>query len=106
MTADPLSDSNESVFPRRFGSYVLFTHLGEGGMGRVYAALTPKGQLCVVKRFGNPRAPLPAHLLEQNKARFLREAEITKALQHPGAGSFFSDYLTPRSLRMAITIAQ
>ena len=83
MTADPLSDSNESVFPRRFGSYVLFTHLGEGGMGRVYAALTPKGQLCVVKRFGNPRAPLPAHLLEQNKARFLREAEITKALQHP-----------------------
>jgi serine/threonine protein kinase len=83
MTADPLSDSNESIFPRRFGSYVLFTHLGEGGMGRVYAALTPKGQLCVVKRFGNPRAPLPAHLLEQNKARFLREAEITKALQHP-----------------------
>jgi len=84
MTTEPLSESNESTFPRRFGAYVLVTHLGEGGMGRVYAALTPKGDLCVVKRFGNPRALLPSHLVEQNKVRFLREAEITKALHHPG----------------------
>jgi serine/threonine protein kinase len=84
MTAADLAEStSERVFPRRFEQFVLVTQLGEGGMGRVYVALTPKAELCVIKRFGNPRARLPDNLLDENKERFKREAEITKALSHP-----------------------
>lgn len=58
-TSKTASAAHETGFPRRLGPYVLASYLDEGGMGRVYLALarTPAGeQLCVLKRFGNPRS--------------------------------------------------
>ena len=85
--------SIEGPFPCLFGGYVLVNHLGEGGMGRVYLALTrdEHGEhLYVVKRFGNPRARFsPAQILE-NQERFRHEADVTKALRHPCIARTFS----------------
>jgi serine/threonine protein kinase len=85
MTSDQLleASSNDAIFPRRFDQYVLVTRLGQGGMGRVYLALTSTADLCVIKRFGNPEADIPARFLKENQARFRREADLTKTLAHP-----------------------
>lgn len=80
------SSSDESEFPRRLGRYVLVCHLGEGGMGRVYLALSKTGRkekLLVIKRFGNPRSHFTEQEIDENKHRFRREAQITVALAHP-----------------------
>lgn len=88
LLASPHDPSTvEAVFPRRFGRYVLLSHLGEGGMGRVYLALSRERgveRLTVIKRFGNPRARLTREQIDENQQRFRREAEITMALTHPG----------------------
>jgi serine/threonine protein kinase len=94
MTSAPLEAStNETVFPRRFGRYVLACQLGEGGMGRVYLAIErsdPAERLCVIKRFGNPRARFTPEQIDENRERFRREAQITMALAHPGIARTFS----------------
>jgi serine/threonine protein kinase len=86
--------SSENAFPRLFGSYVLVSHLGDGGMGRVYLALTRTEdggeRLCVVKRFGNPRAHFAPDQVEENKERFRREALLTMKLDHPSIPRTFT----------------
>ena len=87
------ADSSETVFPRLFGSYVLVSHLGDGGMGRVYLALTRTAgseRLCVVKRFGNPRARFTPDQVQENKERFRREALLTMKLDHPSIARTFT----------------
>jgi serine/threonine-protein kinase len=76
----------QGPFPCLFGPYVIVNYLGEGGMGRVYLALTRDRHgehLFVVKRFGNPRARFTPPQILENQARFQHEADITKALSHP-----------------------
>lgn len=88
MIPDKLSEpsSDDGALPRRLGSYVLVCRLGEGGMGRVYLALSrEQGRVrpCVVKRFGNPRSDFTPEQIEENRLRFRREAAISMALSHP-----------------------
>ncbi len=79
-------------FPRLLGAYVLLGRLSEGGMGRVYLALSRQDgneQLCVIKRFGNPGAHLTARQTRENRQRFRREAKIAMAILHPSVARAF-----------------
>jgi serine/threonine protein kinase len=72
---------------------VLASYLDEGGMGRVYLALTRSRrgeQLCVLKKFGNPRSRFSAEQVRENQERFRRESEISLALLHPCIGRTLS----------------
>jgi hypothetical protein len=61
----------------RFGDYAILEPLGRGGMASVYKA-ERNGEVCALKR------PLPAFLEDKEfRERFLREAEIGRALNHP-----------------------
>lgn len=70
----------EEVLPRRFGDYVLRKELGSGGMGKVYLAHQQgdRKKLVAIK-FLKPQVDQSA----QDRARFLREMEISLSLQHP-----------------------
>ena len=87
--------------------YRITEKIGEGGMGVVYKALDETLDRTVALKF------LSAHLSasEENKARFVREAKATAALNHPnilsvyeigehdGAVFFAMEYLEGRTLK-------
>jgi hypothetical protein len=63
--------------PELFGEYRLLEQLGRGGMAAVFKA-ERRGEVCALKR------PLPAYLDDAEfLERFLREAELGRALHHP-----------------------
>jgi len=60
------------------GENVLLTHLADGGMGRVYLAENPAGELVVVKTLRSEFSDNPRYA-----HRFKREVAITGRLDHP-----------------------
>ena len=63
----------------RIAEYELFERLGEGGGGQVYRATDARGESVAVKLLG-PAADLEP---EAARARFRREVEILRQLDHP-----------------------
>ncbi len=60
------------------GGNLLLTHLADGGMGRVYLAESPAGELVVVKTLRSEFSDNPRYA-----HRFKREVAITGRLDHP-----------------------
>ena len=79
----------------RVADYELFERLGEGGSGQVYRALDKAGTNVAVKLLG-PAADLDP---EAAHARFRREVDILRQLDHPALstllGHGFDDELGP-----------
>jgi hypothetical protein len=72
----PSSGSFENL-PVEFGEYRLLRRLGKGGMATVYEA-ERRGERFALKR------PLAGHLLDPRfRERFVREADLGRALHHP-----------------------
>jgi hypothetical protein len=73
----PLAGTTQLSAPETFGEYRLLEQLGRGGMAAVFKA-ERRGELYALKR------PLPVYLDEAEfLERFLREAELGRALHHP-----------------------
>ncbi len=79
----------------RVADYELFERLGEGGAGQVYRALDKSGTNVAVKLLG-PAADLDP---EAAHARFRREVDILRQLDHPALSTLldhgFDDELGP-----------
>lgn len=101
------------------GRYRLRERIGQGGMGNIYLAedLRLSGRLCALKEVEYDRS-LPAHILNQAREQFFREASILARLDHPNlpkVSDFFSngsrdylvmDYVPGKDLRMIIQEAR
>ena len=72
----------------RVGDYQLVASLGEGGMGVVYRAAAPDGREFALKLL-RPGVVSPTLL-----ARFARETEVLRRLDHPGIARFIDSGMT------------
>ena len=81
LAKSPFSESA----PGEIEHYTLIEKLGEGGMGSVYQAWDHRLDRLVALKFLSPRLGADAEM----KERFLNEAKITSALDHPNICTIF-----------------
>src|SRR5690242_13793077 len=69
----------------RLGPYEVVSHLGSGGMGKVYQAKDARLNRMVALKV------LPADLVANNdrRQRFIQEAQLASSLQHPNIITIF-----------------
>ena len=76
--------------PREFiGRYRIIKLLGRGAMGQVYLAHDPKIDRLVAIKTIIQDAAIPDAEREENKVRFLREAQAAGKLLHPAIVTIF-----------------
>ena len=81
--ADARNDETDEGLPTEFGAYRLIRRIGKGGMASVYEA-ERRGERFALKR------PLAGFLDDRTfLERFLREAELGRALHHPNIVRIF-----------------
>lgn len=68
---------------QRIADYTITRELGQGGMGKVYQALSPDGATVALKTAVWPEG-LDARARWETVERFQREARAARSLQHPG----------------------
>lgn len=67
------------------GNYQILAHAGSGGMGVVYRARDIKLERTVALKF----LPSEVNASEKEKQRFLKEARMAAALDHPNIGAIY-----------------
>ncbi len=70
--------------PKTLGRYRILGEISRGAMGRVYLAHDPHIDRKLAIKTIHPVEGLPAAEAEENRRRFLREAQAAGRLQHPG----------------------
>lgn len=75
---EPLQDDD----PVEVGGYQLVARIGVGGMGRVYLAESPAGQLVAIKMIK------PSVLDEDTRARFVLEVDSLRTVYGPNVAAF------------------
>jgi len=81
----PATSSRDAMEGATLGAYRLGAKLGEGGMGAVYRAVPLRADRATGDDFDVAVKVVHAHLLSRPGSfkRFLREAEIGRAVRHP-----------------------
>ena len=74
------------------GNYQILGHVGKGGMGVVYRARDLKLERSVALKF----LPDEVTASEKDKQRFVREARLAAALDHPNIGAIYGIETTER----------
>lgn len=72
--------------PSRVGNYPILGVIGRGGMGTVYLAEDPR----LKRRVAIKMLPDSQVMVESDLARFVREAQILAALNHPNIATVYS----------------
>lgn len=83
--SDPAGKSSHNLLPDSIGRFRIIREVGRGGFGVVYEAHDPATARTVALKI----PLLAAFLVPDTRIRFMREAEMTAALDHPNVVTTF-----------------
>jgi Tol biopolymer transport system component/tRNA A-37 threonylcarbamoyl transferase component Bud32 len=95
--ADPAASGQAPAGGEVVGHYEILSEIGRGGMGVVYRARDLK-----LDRIVALKTPLPGHTSDQDRRRFLREAQAVARLSHPHIAPVFEVFEDGETLWVAM----